>query len=239
MHTPPAPRTAWADLVLPHRCAGCQQLGPVVCDACRFALGTSPATIVPGGIAAALTFDGVVRTVVHGLKYRNRRAAARVLAAITVRRLGLTGPGAPRVDLVTWAPTGPARIRHRGYDQAELLARSIAAELGVPCRRLLYRVHGPAQSGRGRAERLHGPAFRARGGRGPRVLLVDDVVTTGATLMAAGRALSDAGIPEVRLIAVAATPRPGERRTNGAGASDRVRAGAPASEQAPGRLETA
>jgi predicted amidophosphoribosyltransferase len=200
------------------------------------ALGTSPTTIVPGGITAALTFDGVARTAILGLKYRNRRAAARVLAEVLVRRLGLRGPGRPHYDLVTWAPTSRRRVAERGYDQAELLARAVAAELGVPCRRLLYRVHGAPQMGRTRAERLTGPSYRARPGRSPRVLVVDDVVTTGATLGAAGEALRRAGITDLRLVAVAATPTRGGRTVNAGGPH---RGGAPAREQAPGRLETA
>jgi predicted amidophosphoribosyltransferase len=208
----------------------------VLCDSCRFAVSSSPATIVPGGITAALTFDGVVRTAVLGLKYRNRRAAAKVLAAVLVRRLGLVGPGRPHHDLVTWAPTSRRRSAERGYDQAELLARAVAAELGVPCRRLLYRTHGAPQTGRSRTERLaglDGPAFRVRPGRAPRVLVVDDVVTTGATLVAAGEALRAAGIRDVRLVAVAATPSSPPRRSSGG------RGHADHREQAPGRLESA
>jgi predicted amidophosphoribosyltransferase len=178
----------------------------VLCDSCRFAVASSPATIVPGGITAALTFDGVVRTAVLGMKYRNRRAAAKVLAEVLVRRLGLVGPGRPHYDVVTWAPTSPRRSVARGYDQAELLARAVAAHVGVPCRRLLYRTHGAPQTGRTRSERLAGPGFRVRPGCTLRVLVVDDVVTTGATLIAAGEALRTAGIDDVRLVAVAATP---------------------------------
>ena len=124
-----------------------------------------------------------------------------------VRRL-LPGDEPQRaVDVVTWAPTSSARIAERGFDQAELLARAVAKELGLPCRRLLYRAHGAPQSGHDRAARLLGPAFRARAPRpGLRVLLVDDVVTTGATLHAAAQSLLDAGIADVRCIAAAATP---------------------------------
>ena len=94
-----------------------------------------------------------------------------------------------------------------------MLARAVAKELGVPCRRLLYRAHGAPQSGHDRAARLLGPAFRARAPRpGLRVLLVDDVVTTGATLHAAAQSLLDAGIADVRCIAAAATPAPSARR---------------------------
>ena len=139
---------------------------------------------------------------VHGLKYRNRRVVARQLAAVLVRRL----PQLP-VDLVTWAPTGAVRVRRRGFDQAELLARAVARELGVPCRRLLYRSHGTVQTGADRAARLEGPSFRGRAASGGlSVLLIDDVVTTGATLAAARRALLDAGVAEVWSAAAAATP---------------------------------
>jgi len=199
----------------------------VLCRQCQFALVTSPACIVGGGIAAALSFDGVARSAILGLKYGNRRAVATALAEILVRRLSLAVPGAgplDQVDLVTWAPTSRRRVVERGYDQGELLARAVARQLGVPCRRLLFRVHGAPQAGRGRAERLEGPTFRVRSGRPLRVLVVDDVVTTGATLVAAGKALRAAGICEVRLVAVAATP---------------VRGDAKAGEWAPGRLESA
>ena len=213
--------------VLPHRCAACREWGSVLCRQCRFALVTSPACIVGGGIAAALSFDGVARSAILGLKYGNRRAVATALAEILVRRLSLAVPGAgplDQVDLVTWAPTSRRRVVERGYDQGELLARAVARQLGVPCRRLLFRVHGAPQAGRGRAERLEGPTFRVRSGRPLRVLVVDDVVTTGATLIAAGQALHAAGIREVRLVAVASTPARGHAK---------------AGEWAPGRLESA
>ena len=88
-----------------------------------------------------------------------------------------------------------------------MLARAVSKLLGVPCRRLLYREHGAAQTGRTRSERLRGPSFRALSPRaGLHVLLVDDVVTTGATMHAAAQALRTAGIAHVQCIAAAATP---------------------------------
>ena len=197
-------------------CAGCNQPGVVLCHRCRFSLASAKAQVGDGGVLAPLPFEGVARQVVHGLKYRNRRPVAKVLATLIARRLKVG-----RVDVVTWAPTSGSRARTRGYDQAELLARAVAHELGVPCRRLLYRCHGQQQTGHTRAERLQGPQFRARQvSQHLRVLLVDDVVTTGATMAAARHALLGAGIGEVVCVAAAATPaharqslKPAQRRT--------------------------
>ena len=111
------------------------------------------------------------------------------------------------VDVVTWAPTTPARLRARGFDQARLLARAVARELHLPCRPLLRRNPGPAQTGRDAAARHTGPAFAGRTPlAGRRVLLVDDVVTTGATVSAAARALRRAGAERVTVVAAARTP---------------------------------
>ena len=192
-------------------CAGCNQPGASLCRRCRFSLASTSPVVTECGVRAALPFDGVARQLVLGLKFGNRRSAARHLAAQLVRRLRLQS-----IDVVTWAPTSAHRAGIRGFDQAELLARAVARELRVPCRRLLYRTHGPAQTGRSRAERLHGPTFRARSPRsGLRVLLVDDVVTTGATMSAARLALQAAGVADVLCVAAAATPsqRPASRRT--------------------------
>lgn len=142
-----------------------------------------------------------------GLKYRNRRQVARHLAGLVTNTIVAAGDHV-HVDVVTWAPTSGARRRARGFDQAELIARVVARQLGVPCRRLLERAPTDhAQTGRRRVDRLHGAHFRAApGARGRRVVVVDDVVTTGATLAAAAAALRDAGAEKVLRYAVAATP---------------------------------
>jgi predicted amidophosphoribosyltransferase len=153
----------------------------------------------PTDIRAAFSFEGLPRDLVLALKFRHRRAAAAVLAAHMVSRLRLQG-----IDIVTWAPTTSRRARRRGYDQAEAVAQAIGRQLGVPCRRLLYRAHGTAQTGKSRSARLIGPSFRARSPRpGLAVLVVDDVVTTGATLRAAANALRLAGVARVELVAAA------------------------------------
>ncbi len=203
-------------MFLESRCAGCDRPGATLCRVCRFALvGASSPTPGPVGVVAAVEFTGRARDVVLGLKYRNRRAVAAHLAGLLTRRLLAAGLRPDQLDVVTWAPTGAGRRHARGYDQAELVARRVARQLGVPCRRLLLREPGAGpQTGRTRAERLAGPTFRARPGRpSQRVLLIDDVVTTGATLTAAERALREVGARSVVLAAVATTPVRSARRS--------------------------
>jgi predicted amidophosphoribosyltransferase len=155
---------------------------------------------------------GNTQDLIHGLKYRNRRGVVAELADQLVQSI-IDDPESPKYEIVTWAPTSSVRQRQRGYDQSELLARAVATRLGIKCRRLLYRDRSAPQTGRNREQRLHGPIFRARPMRRPhRVLVFDDVVTTGSTLRAAAHALDLAGAEEVCLLAVAATPR--ERATN-------------------------
>jgi predicted amidophosphoribosyltransferase len=154
-------------------------------------------------VPAVLSFSGGGRRLVLALKYGNARPVVRSLARAMARQVRHE-----QVDVVTWAPTSGERRRRRGYDQAELLARAVAWRLAVPCRRLLERVDDPRgpQTGRSRAERLDGPTFRARRSVRGTVLLVDDVVTTGATLRSGTEALLAAGARSVRCIAAAATP---------------------------------
>jgi len=192
-------------MIFTARCAGCDRPGAPLCRTCRFALVSRADTGAPDGVLVAAPFSGRVRDVLLGFKYRNRRAVAGHLAGLLVNRLAASGC---RVDVVTWAPTSRRRRRERGFDQAEVVARHVARQLGVPCRRLLERVgdDGP-QTGRGRLDRLGAPAFRTHPHvAAVRVLVVDDVITTGATLGAARAALLRAGAAEVVPAAFAATP---------------------------------
>jgi predicted amidophosphoribosyltransferase len=150
-----------------------------------------------------LAFTGPGRRLILALKYGNAKPVVRSLAGAMARQARRH-----HVDVVTWAPTTAVRRRRRGYDQAEVLARAVAWRLGVPCRRLLRRVDqdAPPQTGRSREERLAGPVFVVRRRVRGEVLVVDDVVTTGATLRAAEAALHQAGARAVHCLAAAATP---------------------------------
>ncbi len=157
---------------------------------------------------ALLSYRGDARRLVTALKYRNQRAAVVPLLGAALGEL--VRPLA--ASMVTWAPTSARRRRARGFDQSELLARAVGRNLGLPVGPLLRRAPGPPQTGRSRADRQVGPAFTLRpaartgpGLMGDRVLLVDDVITSGSTLVAAATALGEAGVT-VFALAAAHTP---------------------------------
>ena len=147
-----------------------------------------------------------------GFKYQNHRAVAALFAERLLKRLQAI-PEVGRIEVVTWIPTTRERRMARGHDQAETLARILGRTLGVPVRKLLERETVGHQTGHSRKQRLVGVALHARSMSVPcTVLVVDDVVTTGATMRMAKQALYLAGAARVVCIAVAATPAPAWRR---------------------------
>jgi ComF family protein len=191
----------------------CERPGPAPCAGCLATLRAAPSLTVPTGLVACralLAYDGPGRDLVARLKYRNARS---VLPWLAAGMAALTVAAGDEVDIVTWAPTTAQRRRERGFDQAELLARRVARELRCPAVALLQRQPGPHQTGLRLAERQTGPCFRPRRATCravPRrhVLLVDDVVTSGATLTRASRVLVDAGAAAVVGLAAARTAPP-------------------------------
>jgi predicted amidophosphoribosyltransferase len=185
-------------------CPVCGERGAAPCAACRASLRPPPALPPPPGVDAChvlLAYEGAGRELVARLKYRNDRV---VLPGLARAAAAAVPPGS--IDVVTWPPTTAEHRRARGFDHAALAARHVARAIGVPCRRLLRRGPGAPQTGRSAIERWSGPSFGARRPVVGRILVVDDVVTTGATLAAAARALRDAGADRVEGLALARTP---------------------------------
>ena len=219
------------DVALPARCPGCGAEGPPLCPACAPALDARldlPAGIaigLPSDVPAPLLqlewcapFTGVVRTALHELKYSGEQRLAGPLGAAIARLWRRVGAGG---DVLVPVPVHADRRRRRGYDQAELIARVAAADLNLPCAAILERSRATiAQFDLDRAARAvnvtgafrlrpaaNGPTrHQARPGgplAGRWIILVDDVVTTGASLAACATPLIEAGAVGVSAITVA------------------------------------
>jgi predicted amidophosphoribosyltransferase len=185
-------------------CDGCGRRVSGACDGCARALAALDRPSVRGA-HVGFAYEGVVRQLIIGLKYRNHRDNARLLVDALLARVGPL----PEVDVVTWVPTTRLRVRRRGVDHAELLARRMGRRLGVAVQRNLVKTSAEPQTGRTRRQRMVGPTFVPRSMRpGMRVMVVDDVVTTGTSLDRARVALVAAGASCVVCVAVAATPAP-------------------------------
>lgn len=179
---------------------------PRLCPGCRIEDWSCADIRTPG------PFQGPVAEAVHLLKYSERRSIARRLAGLMA---GCLEPEAPhrRADLIVAVPLHPAKQRERGYNQAQLLADGLSAELGIPAdRRAACRSrHNSTQTKLSKKERLENVRniFRVRDPdrvRGKRIILADDVLTTGATIGSCGAALLEAGAASVLALTAAAAP---------------------------------
>lgn len=193
-------------LLLAACCPGCDLPGTLLCEPCRAQLAPHPLTMTTGQglvVHAALDYQGVAARCIRRVKEEGATLLARPLGAALA---DVIAAHAPAGALLVPVPTSRAAYRRRGYRVPELLVR----RAGRVCRRLLRQSRRTAdQRGLGRASRARNVAdsMRALGrGEGRPVVIIDDVVTTGATLDEAARALRDAGFKPLCAITLAATP---------------------------------
>lgn len=206
------------DLLFPPKCPFCARVqdAPGICPSCMETLpwtdeGHSLRKLRGGLLCAApLWYEGAVREGIRRFKFQNGLCAAGPLGGLIAQAAAERLCGA--FNAVTWVPVSGKRLRRRGYDQSRLLAESACGLWGVKPEGLLRKVRdNPAQSSlpsaQERWENASG-AYAAVGDlAGKRLLLIDDVCTTGATLISAAEALRTAGAAEV-VCAAAAFPRP-------------------------------
>ena len=206
------------DLLFPPRCPFCRALlqpGEIgLCRDCREALPyTSGEAAVQTGAffsrcISPLFYQDDVRESFHRFKFEGRSGYAGcygILMTQCVRRL----LPSDTYDLITWVPLSKKRKKKRGYDQAMLLAAEIGAALSCPVMGLLFKKERPPQSSlQGVQARLENSknaysVLAPEQAAGKRILLVDDIITTGATLSECARKLLEAGATEVLCVTLA------------------------------------
>ena len=204
------------DILFPRRCVGCGREGAFLCPNCLDAMprltsdpGFRTAPDDPAALdslISAFAFEGVLRQAVHQLKYHHLKGLAPLLAtrlhtAISARL--------PEAEMIIPIPLHPARHRERGFNQAALLGHQLSKLTLVPISETTLRRtrHHPSQA---RAENLTARLENVRGAfqsaglsPGCRVILVDDVATSGATLNAAAAALKSDGAGKVHGLTLA------------------------------------
>jgi ComF family protein len=188
------------EFTTPTNCLLCFKEPKIICDACY---GRALSPLPPGDIDAVTSYEDLGKELIGRFKFNGDQEAGRLCAHYMAALVQ-----ADDYDVVTAATTTPARRRQRGYDQAEVLAKEVAHRLRLPYAKSLVRIKNTHQIGKGRLERLAQSeglyvAVNTAKITFRRVLLVDDVTTTGATMRSAAQTLLDSGAVSVYCLAFA------------------------------------
>jgi predicted amidophosphoribosyltransferase len=196
--------------LVPASCAACGRScrpGAVICTRCGRRLAAARPLVGRGSAAldrawSSAPHEGVARDLVAALKFRRLLPVADLIAG----RIHWLAPQSLLSGTVVPVPTAPLRSVSRGFDPAAEIAAALSGLTGAPLGSCLIREGGSRQRGRSRSRRVgQPPRIQARGEVPRSVLLVDDVLTTGATLSACARALRSAGA--IRVAAITFTRR--------------------------------
>lgn len=213
------------DLLFPHYCVGCSVSNALVCDNCRgnitFAqqicfvcrtlsdtgrthfecLRSIGLSYYPTQVLSACSYQNtLVKDLIHGLKYDGIRDASKACSDILIKFLLKEKVSFSDKWVVTFVPLDQKKMESRGFNQSELVAKELATKLDLPCENLLQKIKvTKSQMKLSRAERLINvkSAFIAPKVVDQKVVIVDDVVTTGSTLLECSKALHLAGAYEV------------------------------------------
>ncbi len=203
-------RQAWVvglDLVFPPVCVHCERVGSLLCPHCVAAIRPAAPRTLPGidGIWLAGQYEEAIRDAVHALKYHGQTRLGPVLGDLLADAFA---GAVPEVDLVVGVPLSEQRLRERGYNQAKLIAQRISERLAIPeeptALRRIKQTQSQVELNADERRRNVAGAFAADPPvvRGKSVLVIDDVLTTGATMTACMTALRAAGAVHVYVAAV-------------------------------------
>jgi competence protein ComFC len=210
------------DFIYPPYCGVCRKPlpesdGTDVCGACIRQIKRHPkpdCRAAKSSFSAASSvclYEGALKDLIHLFKYKNKRSLAGLFARYMIDFVKDEAAFSEGIDMVTFVPLHIKRRRERDFNQSEALGRLIAEELNVPAAECLEKIKQTAsQNELSRRERLNNlkGAFRVRRRsaellQGRTLLLIDDVMTTGATLDECSRTLLEAGAAEVRCLTLA------------------------------------
>lgn len=208
--------SAALDLLFPPKCAFCHRLlehNDGVCEHCMESLPYTEAAARKqqfkniSACVSPLYYKDIVRDSLLHYKFGGVSSYSQIYAQFIGKCID---ENAISCDIITWVPLSKKRRRVRGYDQAKLIACALSRNTGIECAPLLRKLrNNPAQSGSGSAEKrranvagVYAPVS-AKAIQGKRILLIDDIVTTGSTLSECARVLRENGCADVLAATVA------------------------------------